>query len=101
MIRRARFLPPGEGRRQGQGRRRLQGPAGIADFTPHCGRHTWATWHYIANRDLKKLQGLGGWKTLSIALRYVHTNVDEHMGSIDALPWAGTREVRNVIPLVF
>jgi integrase len=60
--------------------------AGIIDFTPHCCRHTWASWHYIANRDLKKLQQLGGWKTLSMVLRYVHTNVDEHKGSIDALP---------------
>ncbi len=33
--------------------------AGIADFTPHGCRHTWASWHYIANRDLKKLQQLG------------------------------------------
>jgi integrase len=60
--------------------------AEITNFTPHCCRHTWATWHYIANRDLKKLQVLGGWKTLSMVLRYVHTNVDEHTGSIDALP---------------
>ncbi len=59
---------------------------GIADFTPHGCRHTWASWHYIANRDLKKLQQLGGWKTLSMVLRYVHTNVDEHKDSIDALP---------------
>jgi len=29
---------------------------------------------------------LGGWKTLSMVLRYAHTNVDEHKGSIDALP---------------
>ena len=60
--------------------------AGIINFTPHGCRHTWATWHYIANRDLKKLQVLGGWKTLSMVLRYAHTNVDEHKGSIDALP---------------
>jgi integrase len=26
--------------------------AGIADFSPHDCRHTWATWHYAANRDL-------------------------------------------------
>jgi integrase len=62
--------------------------AGITDFTPHCCRHTCASWHYIANRDLKKLQTLGGWKTLEMVLRYVHTNADEHMGSIDALPGA-------------
>jgi len=53
---------------------------------PVCCRHTWATWHCIANRDLTKLQALGGWKTLSMVLRYAHTNVDEHKGSIDAPP---------------
>src|SRR6516162_9365248 len=26
--------------------------AGITDFSPHDCRHTWATWHYAANRDL-------------------------------------------------
>ena len=27
--------------------------AGISDFHPHDCRHTWATWHYSANRDLR------------------------------------------------
>jgi integrase len=60
--------------------------AGIEDFTPHGCRHTWATWHYGANHDLGKLMALGGWKTPSQVWRYAHTNVDEHMDSIDALP---------------
>jgi integrase len=60
--------------------------AGIKDFTPHGCRHTWATWHYGANRDLAALMRLGGWKTPSQVWRYAHTNVDEHKGSIDALP---------------
>lgn len=51
--------------------------AGLTDFHPHDCRHTWATWHYQANRDLGALQKLGGWKTLSMVMRYAHTNVAE------------------------
>ena len=60
--------------------------AGIKDFHPHDCRHTWATWHYRANRDLGALQRLGGWKTLSMVMRYAHTNVSEHLHTIDRLP---------------
>jgi integrase len=60
--------------------------AKITDFHPHDCRHTWATWHYVANRDLGALQRLGGWKTIRMVMRYAHTNVDEHKDSIDRLP---------------
>ncbi|MGX9389608.1 tyrosine-type recombinase/integrase [Nitrobacteraceae bacterium UC4449_H16] len=59
--------------------------AGLVDFTPHDCRHTWATWHYQANRDLGALQRLGGWKTLSMVLRYAHTNVAELDQTIDRI----------------
>jgi integrase len=60
--------------------------AGIADFSAHGCRHTWATWHYAANRDISALMRLGGWKTVSMVMRYVHANVDEHRHTIDRLP---------------
>jgi integrase len=63
--------------------------AGIEDFHPHDCRHTWATWFYAANRDLFALQRLGGWKTLSMVMRYVHVNVAELAPSIDRLPVLG------------
>ena len=59
--------------------------AGLTDFHPHDCRHTWATWHYQANRDLGALQKLGGWKTLSMVLRYAHTNVAELDQTIDRI----------------
>lgn len=59
--------------------------AGIADFHPHDCRHTWATWHYRANRDLGALMRLGGWKTMSMVMRYAHTNVEELSHTIDAM----------------
>jgi integrase len=60
--------------------------AGIKDFSPHGCRHTWATWHYAANRDVSALMRLGGWKTVSMVMRYAHANVDEHRHTIDRLP---------------
>jgi len=59
--------------------------AGIEDFHPHDCRHTWATWHYAANRDLLKLMTLGGWKTISMVQRYAHVNTDHLADSIMAL----------------
>jgi integrase len=58
--------------------------AGIADFSPHDCRHTWATWHYSANRDLVALMKLGGWKSERMVLRYAHVNVSQLAPSIDA-----------------
>ena len=37
--------------------------AGLSGISPHTLRHTWATWHYAANRDLNGLMGLGGWRS--------------------------------------
>jgi len=60
--------------------------AGIEDFTPHDCRHTWATWHYAANRDLGALMRLGGWKSVRMVMRYAHVNVAELGHTIDQLP---------------
>lgn len=61
--------------------------AGISDFSPHDCRHTWATWHYAANRDLVSLMHLGGWQSEKMVLRYAHVNVGHLANSIAALPW--------------
>jgi integrase len=60
--------------------------AGITDFHPHDCRHTWATWHYAASRELGVLQRLGGWSSVRMVMRYAHANVDEHKNTIDRLP---------------
>jgi len=59
--------------------------AGIKDFSPHDCRHTFATWHYRASRDLGALQRIGGWKSVRMVLRYAHTNVEELGESINRL----------------
>jgi integrase len=58
--------------------------AGIADFSPHDCRHTWASWHYAANRDLLALMKLGGWKSERMVLRYAHVNVSQLAPTINA-----------------
>jgi integrase len=62
--------------------------ARITDFSPHDCRHTWATMHYIANRDLAELMYLGGWNSEKMVLRYAHVNVSHLAASIGALPGA-------------
>jgi integrase len=59
--------------------------AGIKDFRPHDCRHTWATWHYAANRDIAALMRLGGWKSTAMVLRYAHVNVDDLAGTVSKL----------------
>lgn len=60
--------------------------AKVQPLTPHDLRHTWATWHYQANRDLTALQRLGGWRTPTMVFRYAHANVDEFAATIGRLP---------------
>ena len=38
----------------------------------HMIRHSWASWHYAVNKDLKKLQVDGAWESLDMANRYSH-----------------------------
>lgn len=59
--------------------------AGIEDFRPHDCRHTWATWHYGANRDIAALMRLGGWRSTAMVLRYAHVNVDDLAGGVAKL----------------
>lgn len=59
--------------------------AGLEGFRVHDCRHTWATWHYRANRDLGALQRLGGWKSTQMVLRYAHTNVEDLAVTVDRI----------------
>lgn len=68
--------------------------AGIANFRVHDCRHTWATWHYAANRDLAALMYLGGWHSERMVLRYAHVNVAHLAHSIAALP-SGANPVQS------
>lgn len=58
--------------------------ASIENFRWHDLRHTWATRLLRAGVDLVTLQKLGGWKDISMVLRYAHTN-DQQMRRAVAL----------------
>jgi integrase len=69
--------------------------AGIRNFTPHCCRHTWATWFYIRHRDVRALMELGGWKTLSQVQRYTHVNTDHLRSLVEIGENPGTAEIEQ------
>ncbi len=71
--------------------------AGIENFTPHDCRHTWATWHYAANRNLAALMELGGWKSEAMVMRYAHVNTDHLRASIEALPSTKSAQPRTAV----
>ena len=59
--------------------------AGITHFHPHDCRHTWATWYYKRKPSLGDLMKLGGWKTVSMVMRYAHVNLDDLSEDVEAL----------------
>jgi len=50
--------------------------AGKKDFTWHCLRHSWATRLVRAGVDLKTVQELGGWKSITTVARYALADED-------------------------
>lgn len=46
--------------------------AGITNFKWHDLRHTWASWHVQAGTPLHVLMELGGWRSITMVLRYAH-----------------------------
>lgn len=59
--------------------------AGIENFRVHDLRHTWASWHVQAGTPIPVLQKLGGWKTLSMVMKYAHlgqSHIAEHADNI-------------------
>ena len=71
--------------------------AGISNFTPHDCRHTWATWHYAANRNMAALMELGGWKSEAMVMRYAHVNSDHLRATIAALPSTKSAQSAKVV----
>ncbi|WP_406238136.1 tyrosine-type recombinase/integrase [Acetobacter orientalis] len=59
----------------------------VPDMSPHCLRHTFATWHYCAYKDLLKLKEDGGWQTITMVTRYAKKMPDHYREQI--LQWWG------------
>lgn len=56
-------------------------------LSPHHMRHTWATWHYCAHKDLVLLQEEGGWGDITMVRRYAKLAPDGMRTAIMAF-WA-------------
>lgn len=54
----------------------------VPDMSPHCLRHTFATWHYCAHKDLLRLKEEGGWQTITMVTRYAKKMPDYYRAQI-------------------
>ncbi|MBV1833102.1 hypothetical protein [Novacetimonas pomaceti] len=54
----------------------------VPEHTPHCLRHTWATWHYCAHKDLLKLQADGDWSEIKTVTGYAKLMPDTYRDEI-------------------
>lgn len=71
--------------------------AGLRGVTPHTLRHTWASWYYRETHDLDSLMKLGGWKSLTMVMRYTHMNANENVQKINALPSLDPEKFREAV----
>jgi site-specific recombinase XerD len=65
-------------------------------YTWHSNRHTFASRLVMAGVDLRTVQELGGWKTLSMVERYSHLGPSHLQAAVDRLvPQSVTELARN------
>jgi integrase len=59
--------------------------AGLSGVTPHSTRHTFATRLVENGVDLRTVQELGGWATLSLIQRYAHVSPSRKVEAVEGL----------------
>src|SRR5262249_13876159 len=59
--------------------------AGLSDVTVHTTRHTFATRLVENGVDLRTVQELGGWATLSLIQRYAHVSPTRKIQAVEGL----------------
>lgn len=59
--------------------------AGLSGVTPHTLRHTFATRLVENGVDLRTVQELGGWATLSLIQRYAHVSPSRKAEAVEGL----------------
>jgi site-specific recombinase XerD len=59
--------------------------AGLTGVTPHTLRHTFATRLVENGVDLRTVQELGGWATLSLIQRYAHVSPSRKAEAVEGL----------------
>lgn len=68
----------------------IKGGARLPALAPaHCHlfRHTWATWTYAVTRDLTRLMSQGGWRSVSMVMRYTHVGTADLADAVKAAGW--------------
>lgn len=75
--------------------------AGLCDVTPHTLRHTFATRLVENGVDLRTVQELGGWATLSLIQRYAHVSPTRKVEAVEGLvrnssTASSTSEIRRI-----
>jgi integrase len=53
----------------------------------HLFRHTWATWAYAVTHDLTFLMAQGGWREVTMVMRYTHMGTPELADDVQAHGW--------------
>lgn len=72
--------------------------AGITrHFSPHCLRHTFASWVTQAGVDLHELMRVAGWKSYEMALRYAHLRPGQHDNVRAALDESGCNRGAEIV----
>ncbi len=59
----------------------------LRPFSLHVLRHTGATWRYALDRDLPRLQGNGGWRSLGMVQRYTHISTRDLPERLERHGW--------------
>ena len=67
-------------------------------YTWHCNRHTFASRLVMAGVDLRAVQVLGGWRTLTMVQRYSHLSQAHLTEAVERLVTAGAMELADNYP---
>lgn len=62
------------------------------DVTPHVLRHTFGSRLVMAGVDLRTVQELGGWKQITMVMRYSHLSAEHRVQAVEKLIQAPSTE---------
>jgi site-specific recombinase XerD len=72
-------------------------PSNLDGYTWRSNRHTFASRLVMAGVDLRTVRELGGWKTLSMVLRYAHLAPSHLQAAVDRFVRQNAPELARVV----